>query len=34
MEENAGKELVDVDVDVDERMKWCLTVLIICGFCV
>ena len=32
MEENAGKELVDVDVD--ERMKWCLTVLIICGFCV
>ena len=30
MEENAGKELVDVD----ERMKWCLTVLIICGFCV
>ena len=30
MEENAGKELVDVD----ERMKWWLTVLIICGFCV
>ena len=32
MEENAGKELVDVDED--ERMKWWLTVLIICGFCV